>query len=437
MSPNEQPLAVARDLMAYIDASPSPFHCVAESVRRLEAAGFRPLDEDGPWKLEPGAGYYVVRGGGTLAAWRQGRAPVAEAGLRIVGAHTDSPNLRLKPRAARSAQGYLQLDVEVYGGVLLATWADRDLSLAGRIFVEGPGGLEERLVRFDRPLCRIPNVAIHLNRQVNEEGLVLNRHKHLAPVLGPWSEDGDPEAAVRRLLAEALDVEPDRILGHELCLHDVQPSALSGLDDAFVHAPRLDNQAMCHAALTALLAAGPPGGEIPASTAVVALFDHEEIGSASARGADGPLLADLVARLAGPEPDAAPRARARSWFVSADMAHAVHPNYADLHDGRHQPVLNGGPVVKTNASQRYATDAETGALFRRLCREQEVPFQEFVNRADLACGSTIGPITAARIGLRTVDVGNPMLSMHSAREMGGSRDPALMVRVMTAFLAGA
>jgi aspartyl aminopeptidase len=426
------PLAAARDLLAFIEASPTPFHCVAEARRRLEAAGFRALDERDAWSSAPGERRFAVRGDGSIIAWRHGARAPAEAGFRIVGAHTDSPNLRLKPRGARASNGYVVLDVEIYGAPILATWADRDLSLAGRVFLDGPDGTERRLVRLDRPLCRIPNIAIHLNRTVNEEGLTLDKHKHLPPLLGLWSQEGDPERVVRGVVAEALGVDPDRILGHDLCLYDLQAPTLAGLDDAFVHAPRLDNQAMCHAGLAALLALDAD----PEVTAVAALFDHEEVGSGSARGAEGPFLSDVLERLAGPAPEAGRRALARSHCVSADMAHGVHPNYADKHDGRHQPVLNGGPVVKTNVSQRYATDGETGALFRRLCRRADVTYQEFVNRADLACGSTIGPITAARLGIPTVDVGNPMLSMHSIREMAGSRDQAAMIRVMAAFLAG-
>jgi aspartyl aminopeptidase len=432
VSSSTSPLNAARDLLAFLEASPTPFHCVAECRRRLTAAGFREMDERDPWSVGPGDRGFTVRGDASIVVWRRGTKAPEASGFRVVGAHTDSPNLRLKPRMTRPSNGHLLLDVEIYGGVLLATWADRDLSLAGRVYVDGPQGPESRLVRFDRPLCRIPNVAIHLNRGVNDEGLVLDKHKHLAPVLGLWSGEGDPETAVRALVAEAIGVAPDRILGHDLCLYDVQPPSLSGLDDAFVHAARLDNQAMCHAGLTALLSLG----ETPEVTSVVALFDHEECGSASSRGAEGPFLADVLERLAGEGRDASARAMRRSFCLSADMAHALHPNFGDKHDGRHQPVLNGGPVVKTNVNMRYATDAETSALFRRLCRRHDVPVQEFVSRADLACGTTIGPITATRLGIPTLDVGNPMLSMHSIREMCGSRDQAMMTKAMGAFLAG-
>lgn len=423
----------ARDMLDYMQASPTSFHCVAETCRRLEAAGFTALDEAARWPaIESGDRRFVVRGDGSIIAWRGGSKAPAEGGFRIVGAHTDSPNLRLKPQATRVKQGYLQFDVETYGGVLLATWPDRDLGLAGRVFIQTDTGAEARLVRFDIAICRIPNAAIHLNRTVNTDGLVLNKHRHLAPVVGPWSGEEDAEHALNELLATELGVDPAAILGHELSLYDVQPGAFSGLNEDFLQAARLDNQAMCHAGLCALIDAGPSE-----QTAVLALFDHEECGSQSARGADGSFLADVLIRLAGPEPEALQRAVARSFQISADMAHGVHPNYDDLHDGNHLPKLNAGPVIKTNNNQRYATDAESGALFRRICKAEGVPFQEFVNRADLACGTTIGPISSSRLGVRTVDVGNAMWSMHSIREMAGAEDPAWMTKVMTAFLAGA
>ena len=422
-------MELARDLVRFIEASPTPFHCVAEAARRLDAAGFVRQDEaDGLSYAPEGAGY-CVRGDGSLAAWRGGKRPPAESGFRMVGAHTDSPCLRLKPRPGKAKEGYLLFDVDVYGGVLLATWTDRDLGVAGRVFYEEDGRLERKLIRLDAPLCRVANLAIHLNREVNDKGLVLNKHQHLAPLLGEFGE-GDPKSAVLQILAEAAGVSPGALRGHDLCLFDVAPPTLAGQDEPFIFAPRLDNQAMCHAALTALLTA--PAGD---RTAVIALFDHEEVGSGTARGADGPFLEDVLLQLSG-SLEARTRAIPRSLLVSADMAHAVHPHYADLHDREHMPRLNAGPVIKTNDNQRYATDGETGALFRSLCRDVGVPCQEFVNRPDLACGTTIGPISASRLGVRTVDVGNPMLSMHSIRELSGARDVRAMVQVMAAFLEG-
>lgn len=425
-------LEVARDLVRFIDASPSPFHCVAEARRRLEAAGFRELREADAWKTKAGAGYFVIRGDGSLIAFRVGSKSPVESGFHVVGAHTDSPNLRLKPRPGKVKEQCLLADVDVYGGVLLATWTDRDLGLAGRVVVEEKGALVTKLVQIARPLCRVTNLAIHLNREVNDKGLVLNKHAHLAPLLSTSAPSGAPGDAVLSLVAEALGIQPGQIVGHDLCLYDVQPGTVGGANDELVFAARLDNQAMCHAATLALVEAAPAE-----HTAVIALFDHEEVGSGSARGADGTFLFDVLARLAEDQKDGFYRAVAKSTMISADMAHAVHPNYADLHDANHMPRLNAGPVIKTNYNQRYATDAESGALFRSLCRRCDVPFQEFVNRPDLACGSTIGPISAARLGIKTVDVGNPMLSMHSVRELCGTQDQVRMVKVFHAFLGEA
>lgn len=421
--------AYAAEMLRYIDASPSPFHAVTAAVARLEAAGYTPLDEAAAWDLKPDARHYVVRGGGSVIALRTGTAPAVEAGLRLVGAHTDSPNLRLKPRLAKAACGHLQFDVEPYGGLLLATFADRDLALAGRVLVRVGAGTEARLVRSTGPVARVPNLAIHLNRSVNDDGLKLNKHQHLAAVAGRHAEGDDPAAVARAFVASLAGCAPDDVVGHDLCLFDAQDGAFSGLDGAYLHVGRLDNLASCFAGLTALI----EGETATAHGRVLSLFDHEEVGSLSSRGADGSFLPDLLRRLVGDGADALPRALARSHQVSADMAHAVHPNYADRHDGTHQPVMNGGPVIKTNVNTRYATDGETGALFRLVCAEAGVPVQEFVNRPDLACGSTIGSITAAGLGLRTVDVGNPMWSMHSARETAGTADQILMHRALARF----
>jgi len=428
------PLAPERDLLDFIDASPTPYHAVATAIARLGAHGFTALDEREPWKLEPGARRYVVRGGSSVAALIVGAKPPAEGGFRLVGAHTDSPGLRLKPRPGMASVGQVLLDVEVYGSPILATWLDRDLSLAGRVVHERDGRLATTRVRVDHPVCRLSSLAIHLNRGVNEDGLKLDRHRHLAPALGCLDAAGDPSAVALGVLAEAAGCRREDLRGFDVALFDTQPGAVVGLAGEFVSSPRLDNLASCHAAVRALLAAPPS-----AATAVAVLFDHEEVGSETAEGAGGGWLRELLGRVteAVPAPGGLPRALARSMLVSADMAHAVHPNHPDKHDGIHTPRMNEGPVVKTNAGKRYATDAETAAQFRQICRASDVPCQDFVTRGDLACGSTIGPIVSAGLGVRTVDVGNPMLSMHSARELAGTRDVALMIRAMTRFLAAA
>lgn len=426
------------DLLAFIDRGPTPYHAVAESVRRLAAAGFLPLGEGDVWELDPGDRRYAVRGEGSLVAFEVGQLPPAEAGFRWVGAHTDSPNLRVKPRPDDVACGYRQLGVETYGGVLLHTWLDRDLSLAGRVVLRGEDGPRTVLVDFERPLLRVPNLAIHLYREIRTEGLKLDPQKHAVPLTG--LED-TPE--LHELLAVELrargagDVRAADVQGFDLMAYDVQPAAVAGARGEFVHAPRLDNLASCHAGLLALLRAAERG---PAAvTRGLVLYDHEEVGSRSAQGAAGPLLAETLERVAAgvkaPGRQALPRALAKSVLVSADMAHAVHPNYPERHEPGHQPRLGGGPVIKSNADQAYASDAHTAALFADLCHRAGVEPQHFVSRNDVQCGSTIGPISAARVGLATVDVGNPLLSMHSCREMAGAADVAPMIDVLTLFLA--
>lgn len=430
---------VTQNLLQFIEQSPTPYHCADNARRMLEDSGFKALHEGDAWRLEPGCGYFIVRDG-TVVAWRLGSQAPSDAGYRIVGAHTDSPNLRVKPMADTTAQGYAQLGVEVYGGALTHTWLDRDLGLAGRVALEpeqgGQRGPELRLVRIDEPLLRIPSLAIHLYREIKSEGLKLNAQDHLQPILGlaPAGESSEtPPQRLAGLLAEVLDVPQQRVLGWDLCLMDIAAPRVGGLSGDMIFSPRLDNQAMCHAALSALLQAssGP-------QTQVSVLYDHEEVGSETAPGAAGPIVEDVLARLStlGDDRDAGAgmyRAKARSFQVSADMAHAVHPNYADKHEPQHRPKLNGGPVIKINANQRYATAADGAALFETVCRRSDVPYQKFVSRNDMPCGSTIGPISAARLGVRTVDVGNPMLSMHSIREQAGVHDHPHMVSALQEF----
>lgn len=416
-------------LLEYLHKSPSPYHCVDETAQRLLAAGFLEVDEQGePHALPPGHMGFIRRAG-TLIAWRAGSEAPAAAGFRLLGAHTDSPNLRIKPRPDVKSEGYWQWGVEVYGGALLATWTDRDLGLAGRVFVKGEGGRPEaRLLRVDRPIARVPNLAIHLNRGVNDEGLKLDAQKQLVPMIGSWSE----ERGFKRWVETTLDT--GEILSWDLCLYDITAPTLGGLDQEFVFSARLDNQASCFQSLSALLCAQPA-----AATQVMVLFDHEEVGSRSAHGAMGAFLKDVLSRLERDHTERAKggleRAMTKSFLVSLDMAHGVHPNYAALHEPNHKPVLNGGPVIKEHVEQRYATDAETSALFRAACAEEDVPCQDFVIRSDLACGSTIGPISSAQLGVRTVDVGAAMLSMHSVREQCGAKDTEMMVKALTRVLS--
>lgn len=426
------------DLLRFIDDSPTPYHAVASVASRLETAGYSRLEEGGLWSLAPGDRRYVVRAGGSAAAFEVGSAEPAEAGFRVVGAHTDSPNLRIKPKADVRAHDYHQLAVEPYGGVLLHTWLDRDLSLAGRVTLRNGQGTETRLVDFERPLLRVPSLAIHLYRELNSEGLKINAQRHLAPLLGLGDDADFVDLLCAELGREGAMVEPDDVLAWDLMAYDTQASVRSGASGEFIHAPRLDNLASSHAGLTALVDAGEQGAS--AVTRVVVLYDHEEVGSRSTQGAGGTFLEDTLSRIAAcvGEGDAQSMARAvsNSWLISADMAHAIHPNYADRHEPGHRPKIGAGPVIKTNSNQAYATDAESAGFFASLCDRVDVTPQNFVTRSDLGCGSTIGPISAARVGIRTVDVGNPMLSMHSIREMAGSADVDPMIDVLVEFFKG-
>jgi aspartyl aminopeptidase len=421
--------AQAQDLLAFIDASPSPWHAVHSAAERLLAQGFSRLEESERWQLQSGSKYFVVRGGASLIAFVVGSQPLASSGLRLVGAHTDSPGLRLKPRAAHCHEGLLRLGVEVYGGPILATFADRDLSLAGRVNVRDGAGLSSRLLRFAEPLLRLPNLAIHMNREVNEQGLKLHKQNEL-PLLLAMAADGlDADGRFRSLLAAELQVEASDILNWELNAYDTQPGSFWGASQEFIADSQLDNLASCHAALTALLA-----NTAPATTCLCAFFDHEEVGSESAAGAGGSFIADVIARLAanlGNDEEDRRRMLANSFFISADMAHAWHPNFPAAYEPCHRVQMNGGPVIKSNANQRYSTDADSAARFLQICHSAGVPCQQYAHRTDLGCGSTIGPIVASRLGVASVDVGSPMWAMHSVRESAGVLDHGYMIKALT------
>jgi aspartyl aminopeptidase len=412
----------------FVQAAPSPFHAVAESVRLLREAGFAELAEADRWSLRSG-GRFVVRDG-TVVAWWEPAEASATTPFRVVGAHTDSPTFKLKPRPTTGTAGWLQAGVEVYGGPLLTSWLDRELALAGRLVTRSGKSV---LVRTG-PMLRIPQLAIHLDRTANTDGVKLDAQRHTAPIWGL----GDPDTAdLVGYLADCADVAATDVLGYDVVAADTQPPAVFGGAGEFFAASRLDNLSSVHAGLRAMLAvaADPPTDAI----AVLAAFDHEETGSASSSGAAGPVLADVLHRISrslGADADEAARARAGSLCLSADAGHAVHPNYPERHDPANRPIVNAGPLLKINANQRYATDAVGAALWTRACELAGVPTQEFVSNNTIPCGSTIGPITAMRTGIRTVDVGTPLLSMHSAREMCGVQDPGYLAAAMQAFYAG-
>ncbi|MGW2933667.1 M18 family aminopeptidase [Streptomyces sp. NPDC001156] len=419
------------DLMSFLAASPSPYHAVANTAERLEKAGFRQVAETDAWDGTSG-GKYVLRGG-AIVAWYVPEGADPHTPFRILGAHTDSPNLRVKPRPDSGAHGWRQVAVEIYGGPLLNSWLDRDLGLAGRLSLRDGS---TRLVNIDRPLLRVPQLAVHLDRSVSTEGLKLDKQRHLQPIwgLGDDVRDGDLIA----FLEEELGLAAGEVAGWDLMTHSVEPPSYLGRDKELVAGPRMDNLLSVHAAAAALAAVATSDVALSYIPVLVA-FDHEENGSQSDTGADGPLLGSVLERSVftrgGSFEDRA-RAFAGSVCLSSDTGHAVHPNYAERHDPTHHPRAGGGPILKVNVNNRYATDGSGRAIFAAACDKAGVPFQSFVSNNSMPCGTTIGPITAARHGIKTVDIGAAIISMHSARELCAADDPFLLANALVAFLEG-
>ncbi|MFM9611641.1 M18 family aminopeptidase [Streptomyces sp. V2] len=419
------------DLKSFLTASPTPYHAVATAADRLEKAGFRQLAETEAWEGASG-GMYVLRGG-AIVAWYVPEGAQPHTPFRIVGAHTDSPNLRVKPLPDTGAHGWRQVAVEIYGGPLLNSWLDRDLGIAGRLTLRDGSA---RLVNVARPLLRVPQLAIHLDRSVTAEGLKLDKQRHLQPV---WGLGDAHEGDLIAFLEEEAGLAPGEVTGWDLMTHSVEPPAYLGRDEEFLAGPRMDNLLSVHAATAALAAVATHVGDGLPYIPVFVAFDHEENGSQSDTGADGPLLGGVLERSVfargGSYEDRA-RAFAGTVCLSSDTGHAVHPNYAERHDPTHHPRINGGPILKVNVNNRYATDGSGRAVFAAACEKAGVPFQSFVSNNSMPCGTTIGPITAARHGIQTVDIGAAILSMHSAREMCGADDPFLLANSLTAFLEG-
>lgn len=412
-----------QQLIDFIADSPTPFHAVESIKSRLDAAGFSELLESDSWSVKAGEGYYLVRNQSSIIAWRQPES--FDAGIRMVGAHTDSPCLRVKPTPELYRFNYQQLGVEVYGGALLNPWFDRDLSLAGRVTCKtAAGDLVNKLIDFKDPIAVIPSLAIHMDREANDSRTV-NKQLHLPVLMG----QGEDKMDFRGLLKAQLQkqgVEVAQVLDYELSFYDTQRPAYIGLNQEFLASARLDNLLSCYISLQALIAADKGQAQMLICT------DHEEVGSASACGAQGPILSQWLERLV-PDNEQRNRLITQSVMISADNAHGIHPNYADRHDENHGPLLNKGPVIKINSNQRYATNSETSSLFRDIAQEEFVPVQAFVVRSDLGCGSTIGPITASEVGVRTVDIGVPQFAMHSIREIAGSEDAHYLFRILKRF----
>ena len=414
-------------LVGFLGEAVTPFHAVAAMSRRLRDAGFEEVERLDPAAMTAGRGYYMTRQGSSLIAMRAGQGR-PKAGLRLVGAHTDSPNLSVKPNPVKGRDGCVQLGVDVYGGALLNPWFDRDLAIAGRVtLLTASGDLRSTLFDSARPVAVVPSLAIHLDRDANKQRSI-NPQKDVVPLVML----GDPQQFdFKAWLAETLTAEDaqwqdTRVMDYELSLYDVQTPSVAGMDESWITSARLDNLLSCFAGLTALIDTDD------AEWSMLVATDHEEVGSASTVGAQGPMLMDALTALV-PEPQDNQQLRSDSWMLSVDNAHAVHPNYAEKHDDQHSPRLGGGPVIKINRNQRYATDSEGAARLRLLAERAEVNVQAFVMRADLACGSTIGPITATETGIATTDLGVPTLAMHSIRELACTADVPQLVSLLTAF----
>ena len=420
-------------LMQFVQASPTPYHAVASLSAELDAAGFTRLEENARWQLERNWGYYVTRMGSSIVAFRTGDKDLSTTGINMVGAHTDSPCLKVKPLPEIIRQKYIQLGVEVYGGVLLNPWFDRDLSMAGRVDYRGKDGkLAYSLVDFKKAVAVIPSLAIHLDREANEKRAI-NAQTYLPPVLSQSSADNKFvfKDLLQQFLVDEQGLDVDKVHAYDIRFYDVQPPALVGMEDEFITSARLDNLLSCYIGLQSLLASSGKDASLLICT------DHEEVGSVSAPGAKGPFLESVVDRIAESFAPASSEAKRHvldnSTFYSVDNAHGIHPNFADKHDDKHGPLLNQGPVIKINGNQRYATSSETSAAFRQLCEDNAIPVQAFVVRNDMGCGSTIGPIVAGELGVKTLDIGVPTFAMHSIREMAGSKDTLYLASALKAF----
>ncbi|OQK15847.1 aminopeptidase [Methyloprofundus sedimenti] len=421
-------------LLDFIDTSPSPWHAVAAMEQVLQTASFTRLSEQQQWQLEPGGRYYVIRDDSSIIAFVVGHKALAENGYKIIGAHTDSPGLRIKPHALHKSDEMLRMGVDVYGGPILTTFTDRDLSFAGRLsYRSGQGDIKTQLIRFEQPLLRLPNLAIHMNRTVNEEGLKLHKQTELPLLFAMSTKEQIPDQVFNDLLVDHCNIPAEQILSWELNVYDTQKGAFWGAEQAFYTDSQLDNLASCHAGLTALLDDTVLNA---GNTLVCAFFDHEEVGSESAKGADGSFLPDILERIAitrSVSTENYKRALAGSFMLSVDMAHAYQPNFPAAYETEHKVYVNKGPVIKLNANQRYSSESVSEAMFISWCQSANIPYQKYAHRTDIPCGSTIGPMTSAKLGVRSVDVGNAMWAMHSIRESAGVQDHSYMIDVMRCF----
>ncbi len=418
----------SQDLIDFIGESPSHFHAAKETERRLGAAGFEKLDLEDSWKLKKGGKYFTSKNNSAVIAFTIGKKDLAESGFRLVGAHTDSPTFRIKPNPEMLVEGsYLKLNTEVYGGPIFSTWFDRPLSIAGRVNIASDNPLEpkEKLVDLKKAILTIPNLAIHMNREVNT-GFEYNAQKHTLPLVSMVNEKFEKDNFLVKLLAEELDVDYEDILDFEVFLYATEKGQIIGLEEEFISVGRLDDLAMVHASMEALIEAKGRN-----ATNVAIAFDNEEVGSRTKQGAASPLLKNILKRIntaLGNKQEDFYRALEKSFIISADQAHAVHPNFMDKTDPTSMPMINKGPVIKIAANQAYTTDSRSSAIYEAICKQAGVPVQKFVNRSDLKGGSTIGPISSTQLNISSVDIGNALLAMHSVRELGGVKDQYYVYR---------
>lgn len=425
-------LKEAGELISFIEKSPSRFHAVEAARLVLNGAGFQELDIKEKWEMKSGGKYYVTKNDSSMAVFIVGNKPVSNAGFKIIGSHTDSPAIRIKPNPEMTVgETYLKLNTEVYGGPILYSWFDRPLGLAGRVAIqdEETGKIISKPVKVDKIKTIIPSIAIHMNREVNS-GFKVDKQKDLLPFITSI-EEITKKFDLKQMLSEQLNVEKERVLDFELYLYDMAQGQIIGLDNDMISCSQMDDLAMVYASLKALIEA--PVGE---STKIAMFFDNEEIGSKTMQGADSPLLSSILERITlgmGEDRESYLRALENSFVISSDMAHALHPNAQEKHDPTNKPLINGGPVIKISTNFRYTSDSESAAYFESLCKLANVPVQRFVNHSNERGGSTIAPITAGRLGIPSVDIGNPMLSMHSIKELCGVMDHHYLIKVFQEF----
>lgn len=426
-------LQLANNLIDFIYDSPTAFHAVATLKDMLNKVGFKELKEEDKWNLQKEGKYYVSKNDSALIAFKIGRGKIQDHGFKLIGAHTDSPTFRIKPNPEIiSENAYVKLNTEAYGGAILSTWFDRPLAIAGRVVLRSNNPLEPKiqLVNIKKPIVVIPNLAIHMNRNVNS-GVEINKQKDTLPLLSLVNETLEKDKYLLNTVAEELKVTPEEIIDFDLFLYEYEKGTVMGLNNEFISCGRLDDLSMVHGATKALISSK---GSM--ATNVMVAFDNEEVGSSTKQGADSDLLANLLERIVislGGGREEFFRALAKSFIISADLAHAVHPNMGEKHDPVNRPVINKGPVIKINANQKYTSDGDSTAVYEEVCRRAGVPVQKFVNRSDAAGGSTIGPISSTHLNIRSVDMGTPILAMHSIRELGGVIDHGYVIKSFEEF----